>query len=656
MTFSKAAIHLAVVLFISGSAIADNTQVITVMGNVVSGTDQLNIFGFGVNASLAGKPFIVTYTFAATTAPLFFNTNCVSGFLTTFGLCQSGSSHLSGTTVMRVGNNTPYIDLNGGEVSRQTQGWWPTHYITGVGSFAAFQIHGNALTTETGSTPDFDWRSPFFDEKFSILKSSTGSFLIFANDGLTQTSGVLAPTSIRVSKVPCTVEAVELNINNTTGKQPNIVGGNVVVFDTPTHFYGNRRTTVDVTVTPVSFALTPVSFGDKETGGAENDDPYNIRFTSPTLPNQLLSVGAIPDPKSGKTTMQYFTNYGGGIYDSFNDEIVASACGTQSKALKIYEYFPYLDEAHIFNFDMGESRVDDATFVKSSDLTAEQIQTFLENVTSGPDPSFLAAFYFVKTDPNGANTGFFDANGDGEYHAKDDEPYCSNGSTTCVAEGTKGTPDMLASHQIAEVATDKDIDINPKVILTTLQKESGILTSTTLPSKPKRPSYVILNAAMGTKVSCTIGDKRISLPSFLEQIKCGAATLSDLFDDNKFDDDNKEAKYPFFFPANKTEIKNYNSPPCDENNPIYPCTDVVQSIQYSWEPKTFDPETKKSLSCNRRRHNNCAIVGFWMKNAATRTQYNYTPFVQTTAAETRGGVYSFEYWWLRFNNNGWYQP
>jgi hypothetical protein len=145
--------------------------------------------------------------------------------------------------------------------------------------------------------------------------------------------------------------------------------------------------------------------------------------------------------------------------------------------------------------------------------------------------------------------------------------------------------------------------VNSGILLVTLQKVSSLLTSQVLPKTGQ------LNSAMGCGKTST----------FAMQISCAAVTLKNSF--------NMPITYPYFFPVNSGE------------KTCYPNCNVVQSIQYSFGPNT----------CNKVSHPaTCDLVGFWLADAATFAQYEYTPFVQTHSTGIFGGVRAFETLWFNY--------
>jgi hypothetical protein len=306
--------------------------------------------------------------------------------------------------------------------------------------------------------------------------------------------------------------------------------------------------------------------------------------------------------------MTYLTAYtGGSVSGEYSDQVVASACGdtATSSALPVYEYYPFLDSGFTSNFDMGQSQVSNTTFTFTSALSESQIQTFFVN-----NSSWLAHFYVDTT--NTGDGGWYNpsATGNTDTFVSGYTTYCpyvdGSDNPICPASSDSG---KRASKLIADAAST--YSVNPEVLLATLEKEYGVALKTT------QPSDAALNQAMG-----------VGNTDFQAQINDGASTFHARFNDSI-------STWPYFFPANATEKAD-------------PSGTITNSIQYSWNSDSGDP-------CNATSHDDCAIVALWLANAATYAQYKYTPFVQTTEASTRGGVYSFEYWWYNFATNSWFQ-
>jgi hypothetical protein len=129
--------------------------------------------------------------------------------------------------------------------------------------------------------------------------------------------------------------------------------------------------------------------------------------------------------------------------------------------------------------------------------------------------------------------------------------------------------------------------LNPQVLLATAQKEKSLI------SAPALPTADILNYGMGCRKPT----------NFKTQIMCAASTLTGHFKDTT-DGFGHNITYPFFFRATNG-IRQY--------------------------------VTNSGLQA----------VGFSVDNAATYTQYRYTPYIQ--ALSTSGGVYQFELEWAQYH-------
>jgi hypothetical protein len=165
------------------------------------------------------------------------------------------------------------------------------------------------------------------------------------------------------------------------------------------------------------------------------------------------------------------------------------------------------------------------------------------------------------------------------------------------------------SQLIYNDATADGVNVNPQVLLATLQKEYGVALKKNWPS----------NDALDEAMRCD------GKTDFATQITCGANTFNTNFTGYPVGDD------AYLFPVNGA------------GKSKYPSGRVTKSIQYSW--------TAPPAVCNATQHTDCDLVGFSMENAATYAQYKYTPFIQTSV--DGGCVYSFEYWWLEFTNEAW---
>jgi hypothetical protein len=308
------------------------------------------------------------------------------------------------------------------------------------------------------------------------------------------------------------------NSNDSTGKQPNILGGNL-----------NFLTTVTIAVDPEPTAWEAVTFGDKAVGEKAKGA------------NDSWSVGAIPD-SSGNATIQYQAI----LAPTYNDELTASVCQAESSPLAIYLYNPYLDDAETKRIDIGQSQVNNALFVDTTYLTQAQVQAFLQAVPvkDSTATSFLANFYFVDT--NGDNSfvnGFFDANDDKKYD-EGDPMYCSDGSDDCIPLNTPGLPANLVSQMIVNAAVN--YGINPGLLLVKLQVEHQLNTVTVEPtycSVTGPADCAILNDAMGCMGAMT----------FFDQLNCAASVYYTHFQSGM----GPTFKYPYFFPQ-KNQIPYQN--------------------------------------------------------------------------------------------------
>jgi hypothetical protein len=567
--------------------------VITVAGTISSGADN-NVFGFGENAPLAGKSFTLTYTLdtstGASVAPSC--TNTASVFQDFSNDCNSGVMSASGSTLIQIGGATmSYTDYSDISISRDIS-LVGSHYVQTIGSNdTAVEAQGLATMTAKRLKPDFDWRSAFSDAKIGTIEfygTSNGSFEI--EDGMNSASATLVPASITVSaSSPCSVQSVSLTVDNTSvGKQPNILGGNVVGTDSNGIPYGNSLTVPDVSITGGS-GFTPVDFGDLQFSQKEDGNPYG----NYTGTNEAISVGALP--VNGQAVLGYISGYekGGGATGAFNDQVVATVCGTSSSALNIYEYYPSINSAKTVQFDIGQSQVTDAVFTDTSALNATGIQEFFDHYGT-----FLADFYFDSHTEEG---GWYNPDGTGQTmdtYSSTDDAYCPTVSQ-CPAVGDTG---INAATVLLKAAVAGGV--NPELLLTKLQVEKQlIINAATLPSVGR------LNAALGCKGS---GNQ-----TFLAQLYCAASTYRTRLNDAE------KLTFPYFFP----QIND----------------DPIQNVQYAYSAPNLTGET-----CNEEvLMNGCAFVGYYVADASTYSELKYTPFVQTSTEG--GGVRLFETLWLQFS-------
>lgn len=471
-------------------------------------------------------------------------------------------------------------------------------------------VAGWATVTATASSPDFDWRSPFSDSAAKEKESDIGGgvFTIYKNGNPVSFIYFTIQSIVETNSASCPQKpkSATLSVDYTTGSlkavgtipQPNILGGTVFFENRDGSFSSNRFTTLNAKVTYSGSDWLALSLGDKN-----------------KLASQEVSAGAIPD-SHGNASVQYATTLGSG---RVNDQVAVVACQSAiSPAVPIYEFYPYLN-AHNDGalFDIGVSQVDDATYVNFDDLDAAQIQTFFEKVE--PGRSVLARLYLIDHAIGVVNSGFYDKNGDGIYHRKEDgAPYCSDWTTSCVPEGTKASAGLSIAAAINQVAIA--YDINPKLLIVKLQVEQGVVSATSMQKigskngKPATPQQTdnALNWVMGCGPKTT----------FLAQVECAAANFRKKYD--------AAPTVPYFWPVDSNHLN--------------------QSIQYE-----FSPSKAECVDVGRdnKLAPGCVSVGFWIGSAPTYAQYKYTPFINTT--QSGGGVQSFERWWFDYDSKGWYQ-
>jgi hypothetical protein len=337
-----------------------------------------------------------------------------------------------------------------------------------------------------------------------------------------------------------------------------------------------------------------------------NVTPHKSVIVSLSLCNNLLPycsppagsvTGTVTTGVNGQATATYTaTNYQTGA-NTVGDDLIQAQVGTESwdKQAQMYDYAA---------FQFTQSQVSNTTFTTPDDLSAAQIQTFLTNVptTSGTKGDFLAKFYL---DQNAASGGWYDPNSTGQpmetYNPNTNgiKKYCPT-STSCPMKGDTGE---LAASVIFNFATT--YDINPKLLLVKLQKEKSLISQSTM------PPALVLNKATGCGGA--------SQANFYSQLGCAANTF---FNNYELDPTPDTA---YFWPVHNGQ--------------------VVNSIQFA---------SSASANCKDKVLTaGCALVGFWVTNAATFAQYKYTPFVQTTT--TGGGVRLFEQIWQQYSNASWYQ-
>ena len=230
----------------------------------------------------------------------------------------------------------------------------------------------------------------------------------------------------------------------------------------------------------------------------------------------------------------------------------------------------FQDLSRIFNyngFNFHESQVSNDEFIDFTAMDTDAIQSFFE-----ARGSFLARFMLV-----GRIGGFLDTNGNGRLDTGEPVYSAMGQAVPMNAHG------ISAATIFSRAATGQEV--NPKVLIVTVEKENSLISRTTLPNQ------TVLNFAMGC-----------GNPSdFVEQIQCSAKTLARRFKDTRVF--GRTISYPFFFHA-------------------------TDGVRHSVTGLGRQP------------------VGFAVNTAATYAQYRYTPFIQSL--QNGGGVFLFERIWLNF--------
>lgn len=560
---------IAFALFWGGqSAFAQNVT-ITVTGTVASGYDTVGVFG-PAGTSLTGDSYTLTYTFSNTNGYITAgcgNSGCASGTFGT-GSLSPGSAALTINGTTYYFGTTPTDTTRFSAVSQSVPGSTYTSALYASSNYSS----DNVSVSITGSaTPSlaFDWRAALNSSVVSDSTSTTASFSISGN---TAAYGTLSVSGMTPSGTPTCSATPTVSINDMLGysgtPQPNIINTAV-----PTY--------ITVTI-PSSTTWFPATFS------FSNSDMYDfspIRQTATITPptGQIIYVNAA------------YTQV---------DTGTATACGnTSSNSVTIYDNANYV--GGLTTFDVQQSQVSNAQFTDAAALTAAQINTFFSKVNAG-SPSFMSAFYWTSIGGS-VEAGFFDANGDGVYHQADDgDPYCSDGTTTCVADGTLASSGLSAGI-VVWYAADY-FGINPELLLDRMQGESGLNRDADLPS----------DSLLNTALNCA----GVGSGTYFGQLSCAAGTFAGWYV--------TVPSQPYFWPID----------------------DASDSVQYAFAPATGGPTTCADGSLTSF----CALVGFSMNNASTYSQYKYNPFVNTSQAG--GGFYGFEQIWYQYSNttpNPWYQ-
>jgi hypothetical protein len=618
MRLLRIALLLAIGLIISNHAWA--TVTVTVNGTATYGTDTSGVFG-SAGANLAGSNLTLVYTLDETTGSKTYLCSII---------CYTNVNATTGATSVTISSHT-YTDLSSSPGAyRAISGWAPTTYTETLGSNSSsmfsYATMSGATAINTGSTtPDFNWVSAFSDNTTTDTSmTSIGYFSI--SDGTNTASAYYTVTSVSV--VPGSGACANVSpftsvspLNNATlsidtsssGMQPNIVGGTV-----------NTFTTIKATLLGYnsSSGLYPVSLGDSDTAFTTSHMPPT------TLNETLFAPGIVADPTTGIGSTNYYTSLTSGFV---NDQVGGTICGTSAIPVPVYEYYPIINSGSGTQFDIGKSQVSDTVFQNSTDLDESGIQTFL-----GDQGTFLATLYLDTTNPS--NGGWLNTSGNStSTYSGSETVYCllttqtnrNSPRTNCPSVGDVGT---RVSALISSAATNSSLSpqINPKLLLTKLQVEAHLLTTSTLPS-----SSSIVPADIDTlyNLDKALGCPRSTYVGVASQIACGASTFSSTFSEAE------TLTYPYFFPVDQTEKAALLA---------NPAADIVNSIQYAYASNSGDSSDD---GCQKSLHLNCDLVGFTMLNAATKVQYNYTPFVQTRV--TGGGARLFEYLWSKYSAINW---
>jgi hypothetical protein len=424
---------------------------------------------------------------------------------------------------------------------------------------------GTTLFTEPGGGPD---ATQYYDGNnnevgyANVANAAEGTW--------TCSPGCLATPTLRVvpnsncGKTSCSGSPPQATCESSDS---NPCSPNIVFAD------GVETSTLYVSVTPVESVTASLSL----------------------TPGVGIITKSVTTGSDGHATATYTAaNYGLGS-NSVGVDAIQGAIGSQGLQdlkTKMYDYA---------EFQFTQSQVSNETFTDSSDLSVANIQTFFGSVpaANGEDGDFLAHFYF---DNNTANGGWYDPAANGNtmdtYNPKIKgvKAYCPT-ADACPATGDGGTS---AASVISSIASASNI--NPKLLLVKLQKETSLISAAVMPSAK------VLNKATGCKPS-----------AFYSQLSCSAATFSTNYALDPTPND------PYFWPVNAGHVS--------------------YSVQFA---------TSSSASCvDNKLATGCVLVGFPMNTAATFAQYKYTPFMQTTTSG--GGVRLFEAIWAQYINAGWYQ-
>jgi len=237
------------------------------------------------------------------------------------------------------------------------------------------------------------------------------------------------------------------------------------------------------------------------------------------------------------------------------------------------------DFAFVLNyngFNFHESQVANYAFTNSGAMSETDIQSFFQSKNS-----FLAHFYFCQTG------GFLDKNNNGRYDPGERSyPTSRLPPKSCLGIGKVSS----AAHVIYTAASQgKNGNINPKLLLVTLEKEKSLVSAASL------PPAATLNWAMGC----------LGRTNFRDQISCAVDRLGSHFHDTTW---------------NNRPVTFSPSPFFCATFPGYPEWGVQHDAGSGLEP-----------------------VGFTINNAATYSLYRYTPYIQSIPQG--GGNWRFETLW-----------
>jgi len=421
------------------------------------------------------------------------------------------------------------------------------------------------------------------DDDIYALDATTGTELwSFPTGGPVTSSPAVANGVVYVPSQDCNLYA----LNATTGTKlwsyntgyvvstPAVSHGVVYVGvgDDPGKMYAFSIQNVSLVVEPnvkCTASLGPCSGNIVLANGSETTALSAIIKPPQALTvNLTTSFGTVNNISTGSS------GYGTGTYTAgvlaFGWTDTQTSSGTVNGMIGT-QPFPSLTQ--IFNyaaFNFHQSQVTDTEFTDTSAMSTTAIQSFMVN-----QDSFLSRLIVISS-----LGGFIDQNGNGQLD-QGETVYVSNPAQECKAPcgpfplGSTGTP-AAGIFENAAVT----YGVNPKILLTTAEKENSLIT------RSKIPSAGVLNFAMGC------GKKS----DFLSQLNCSADTLVYQF--------NQTPSEPFFL-----------------KQPSY-------NIQHNVAGMGL---TK---------------VAFQIQDAATYSQYRYTPFIQSKP--TGGGVYLFEHLWSLF--------